>query len=141
MEDRQLAAGNRQQAGADDKRMASQSINSYKDLLVWQRGMNLVEVVYVLTKRLPASEQWGLTSQMRRSAVSVPSNIAEGYGRHATGEYRHRLSIARASLLELETQVLLCQRLEFLTETQSKPILGEIDDISKMLASLVTKLS
>ena len=121
--------------------MASQSINSYKDLLVWQRGMNLVEVVYVLTKRLPASEQWCLTSQMRRSAVSVPSNIAEGYGRHATGEYRHHLSIARASLLELETQVLLCQRLEFFTQTESKPILGEIDDISKMLASLVTKLS
>jgi len=116
-------------------------INSYKDLIVWQRGMDLVEAVYQITGKLPASEQWGLISQMRRSAVSVPSNIAEGYGRQVTGEYRHHLSIGRASLLELETQVLLSQRLGYLTQDESKPILGEIDDISKMLASLVSKLS
>ena len=116
-------------------------ITSYKDLFVWQRGMDLVEVVYEITKKLPASEQWGLTSQMRRAAVSVPSNIAEGYGRQATGEYRHHLSIARASLLELETHVLLCQRLGYFTDADSKPILSEVDDISKMLASLVAKLS
>jgi four helix bundle protein len=121
--------------------MANQHpINSYKDLIVWQRGMDLVVTIYVLTRKLPASEQWGLTSQMRRAAISAPSNIAEGYGRHATGEYRHHLSIARASLLELETQVLLCARLEYLGEAETKPILKEIDDISKMLASLITKL-
>ena len=120
--------------------MAEQPIQSYKDLLVWQRGMDLVETVYVLARKLPASEQWGLTSQMRRAAISVPSNIAEGYGRNATGEYRHHLSIARASLLELETQVLLCERLEYLVETEIKPVLKEINDISKMLASLIAKL-
>jgi four helix bundle protein len=84
-------------------------VNSYKDLLVWQRGMDLVVTVYQITARLPASEQFGLISQMRRSAISVPSNIAEGYGRQATGEYRHHLSIARGSLLELETQLVLSE--------------------------------
>jgi four helix bundle protein len=103
--------------------------------------MDLVESVYQITKKLPASEQWGLTSQMRRAAVSVPSNIAEGYGRQATGEYRHHLSIARASLLELETQVLVCQRLEYFTDAELKPLLRDIDDLSKMIASLVAKLS
>lgn len=121
--------------------MSTQSIKSYKDLIVWQRGMDLVEAVYMLTNKLPASEQWGLTSQMRRAAVSVPANIAEGYGRQATGEYRHHLSIARASLLELETHVLLGQRLGYFTEADTKAILRDIDDISKMLASLVSKLS
>jgi four helix bundle protein len=116
-------------------------INSYKDLIVWQRGMDLVTTVYQMTAKLPASEQWGLISQMRRAAVSVPSNIAEGYGRQATGEYRHHLSIGRASLLELETQFLLCERLNYLIDVESKPILEEIDDISKMLASLISKLS
>ena len=89
-------------------------IKSYKDLQIWQRSMDLVEKIYRITGKLPNSEQWGLSSQMRRAAVSVPSNIAEGYGRQATGEYRHHLSIARASLLELETQVLLCHTLRFL---------------------------
>ena len=101
--------------------------------------MDLVETVYQITAKLPASEQWGLISQTRRAAVSVPSNIAEGYGRQATGEYRHHLSIGRA--LELETQMLLCHRLKYVTEADSKPILEEIDAISKMLASLISKLS
>jgi four helix bundle protein len=110
-------------------------INSYKDLIVWQRGMDVVETVYQITAKLPASEQWGLISQMRRAAVSVPSNIAEGYGRQATGEYRHHLSIARASSLELETQILLCRRVGYLAQDDLKPVLSQIDDISKMLAS------
>jgi four helix bundle protein len=116
-------------------------IRSYKDLIVWQRGMDLVEAAYLITKKLPTSERWGLTSQMRRAAVSVPSNIAEGYGRQATGDYRHHLSIARASLLELETHVLVCRRLGYFTDPESNPLLREIDDISKMLASLIAKLS
>jgi four helix bundle protein len=70
-------------------------VNSHKDLLVWQRSMDLVELVYRITARLPASEQFSLVAQMRRSAVSVPSNIAEGYGGQATGEYRHHLSFSR----------------------------------------------
>lgn len=116
-------------------------VNSYKDLLVWQRGMDLVVAVYQITARLPANEQFGLISQMRRSAISVPSNIAEGYGRQATGEYRHHLSIARGSLLELETQLVLCQRLKYLSEPDTNAILGKITEISKMLGSLISKLS
>ena len=115
-------------------------ITSHKDLLVWQRSMDLVERIYRITSKFPQNEQWGLTSQMRRAAVSVPSNIAEGYGRQATGEYRHHLSMGRGSLLELETQVLLCRRLKYLEAAEADAILSEIEEISKMLASLISKL-
>jgi four helix bundle protein len=118
-----------------------ETVNSYKDLLVWQRGMDLVVSVYEIAARLPVSEQFGLISQMRRSAISVPSNIAEGYGRQATGEYRHHLSIARGSLLELETQLLLCQRLKYLRERETPAIADKITELSKMLGSLISKLS
>lgn len=116
-------------------------VAGYQDLLVWQRSMNLVESVYRLTESFPSVEQWGLVSQMRRAAISVPSNIAEGYGRQATGEYRHHLSIARGSLLELETQILLSQKLKYLKPEDADSVLKEIDEISRMLATLVAKLS
>jgi four helix bundle protein len=116
-------------------------VNSYKDLLVWQRGMDLVEIVYRITARLPSTEQFGMISQMRRCAVSVPSNIAEGYGRQATREYRHHLLISRGSLLELETQLLLCQRLNYLPEEEIVSVLNEVTELSKMLGSLISKLS
>jgi four helix bundle protein len=116
-------------------------VASHKDLLVWQRSMNLVETVYRLTGSFPSAEQWALVSQMRRAAISVPSNIAEGYGRQATGEYRHHISIARGSLLELETQLLLAIRLKYMPPADADPILKEIDEISRMLATLVSKLS
>ena len=116
-------------------------VTSHKDLLVWQRSMDLVETVYRLTANFPPVEQWGLVSQMRRAAISVPSNIAEGFGRQATGEYRHHLSIGRGSLLELETQILLGKRLKYLQPSDSDSILKEIDEISRMLATLIAKLS
>lgn len=100
----------------------------------------MVESVYCLAKNLPNEEKFGLISQMCRAAVSIPSNIAEGYGRQASGEYRHHLSIARGSLLELETQIILCQRLGFLSHDQTKPILAEIAELSKMLATLIGRL-
>ena len=116
-------------------------VTSHKDLLVWQRSMDLVETVYRLTGTFPSVEQWALVSQMRKAAISVPSNIAEGYGRQATGEYRHHISIARGSLLELETQILLARRLKYLQPADSDPVLKEIDEMSRMLATLVSKLS
>ena len=116
-------------------------VTSYKDLLVWQRSMDLVETVYRVTASFPHAEQWGLVSQMRRASISVPSNIAEGYGRQATGEYRHHISIGRGSLLELETQVLLSKRLGYLQGPDADAILKEIEEISRMLATLVAKLS
>jgi four helix bundle protein len=116
-------------------------VAGYQDLLVWQRGMDLVESVYRLTASFPRSEQRGLTSQMRRAVISVPSNIAEGHGRQATGEYRHHLSIGRGSLLELETQVLLSKRLKYLQPSEADSVISEIEQISKMLATLISRLS
>jgi len=116
-------------------------INNYKDRIVWQKGMDLVDTVYRISAKLPASEQFGLISQMRRCGVSVPSNIAEGYGRQATREYRHHLLISRGSLLELETQLLLCRRLNYLAEQDTVVVMAKIAEISKMLGSLVSKLT
>ena len=115
-------------------------IRSYKDLLVWQRGMDLVELIYQLTKKLPASEQWGLISQMRSAAISIPSNIAEGYGRQSTGSYKHFLAISRGSLCDLETQVILCERLNYLGNADTEKILDEINQINKMLTAMISKI-
>jgi four helix bundle protein len=127
------AIGVRQQAIA-------KKVNSYKDLVVWQKSMDLVEAIYRLTENLPMQEQWGLSSQMRRAAISVPSNIAEGYGRHATGEYHHHLSIARGSLLELETQALVCHRLNFCATEEIDSLLSSIQELIKMLSVLISKI-
>ena len=116
------------------------AIRSYKDLMVWQRSMDLVESIYRITDKLPAKEQWGLVSQMRRAAVSVPSNIAEGYGRQSSGNYIQFLSISRGSLLELETQLELCIRLQYFTRIDSEKILNETMEINKMLTSLISKI-
>ena len=138
---RQQATGNRKRHEATgNKKTAMADIKSYKDLLVWQRSMDLVETIYRATDKLPSKEQWGLTSQMRRASISIPSNIAEGYGRRATGDYRHHLAIGRGSLLELETQTLLCERLTYLKSEEVVPILDEIQQISRMLATLQSKI-
>jgi len=117
-----------------------QDIRDYKDLLVWQKGINLVEVVYRITGNLPACEQWGLTSQMRRAAVSIPSNIAEGYGRQSTGNYKQFLSISRGSLLELETQIYLCVRLGYLNQNDAEEAFSKIIELNKMLSSLIKRI-
>jgi len=89
-------------------------IKNYRDLRVWQSGMDLVVMVYELSDKFPAKEMYGLTSQIRRAAVSVPSNIAEGHTRESTKEYLHHLSIAQASLAEVETQIRNCISLKVL---------------------------
>ncbi|MBC8265779.1 MAG: four helix bundle protein [Flavobacteriales bacterium] len=113
-------------------------IKSYKDLLVWQKGLNLVSEIYVLTKSFPSEEKFGLTSQMRRSAVSVPSNIAEGWGRGTSAQYSNFLKIARGSLLELETQLLISEKLNYTKIKEN--IFTMIDEESKMLNSLIRKV-
>jgi len=113
----------------------------YKDLLVWQKGMNLDKLVYKLTMRFPAEERYGLTSQLRRAAVSVPSNIAEGQARRGTNEFLQFLSIAEGSLAELETQLLLSVELNFTQQAEMEPALKEIDELQKMLVALKRKLS
>jgi four helix bundle protein len=115
-------------------------IKSYKDLTVWQRSVDLVVSIYLIIGKLPSKENFGLISQMQRASVSVPSNIAEGYGRQSTASYTHFLSIARGSLFELETQIELCIRLKYFQSTESEKLFVEISEISKMLTSLISKL-
>jgi len=113
----------------------------YKELLVWQKGMNLAKIVYKLTMRFPSEERYGLTSQMRRAAVSVPSNIAEGQARRGTNEFLQFLSVAEGSLAELDTQLTLSVELGFSQQAEVEPALKEIDELQKMLVALKRKLS
>jgi len=119
---------------------AKKTIQSHRDLLVWQKSMDLVEAIYRITQKLPSHEQFGLISQLRRAAVSIPSNIAEGYGRQSSGNYRQFLSVSRGSLLEVETQIELCLRLGYLTQTDTASIFAAITELSKMLTSLISKI-
>lgn len=116
------------------------AIKSYRDLEVWNQTMDLVEQCCRLTERLPRSEEFGLRAQIRRAAVSVPSNIAEGNGRSTTGDYLRHLSIAHGSLMELETQILIVGRLEYLDATSVDGVLAQTDKIGRMLTSLARRL-
>ena len=111
-------------------------IKSFRDLRVWQAAMELVESVYALTARFPRHELYGLTSQIQRAAVSVPSNIAEGHARESTKEYLQHLSIAQASLAELETQLEIARRLSYVTENELGHLLNQITALGKQLYAL-----
>ena len=102
--------------------------------------MVLTTQVYKIVKKLPEEEKYSLSSQMRRAVISIPSNIAEGYGRHTPKEYAHFLSIARGSSFELETQLLLCERIHYLPSSDIQPFLGILSELTKMLNSLIHKL-
>jgi four helix bundle protein len=120
--------------------MTPARIASYRDLKVWQKGMDLVVASYQLTETLPRAELYGLVSQIRRAALSVPSNIAEGHARAHTREYLRHLSFARGSLVELETQVLVATRLRYIGESGAKSILSLTAEIGRMLAGLTRRL-
>ena len=111
-------------------------VKSYRDLIVWQASMELATVVYRLTASFPKSETYGITSQLRRTVVSVASNIAEGHARSSTKEYRRFIAIALGSLAETETQLLLAERLDMLREDQLTAVLERADAIGKMLRRL-----
>ena len=115
-------------------------IQSFKDLIVWQKAMEMASEVYSITKQLPKEEIFSLASQIRRAAVSVPSNIAEGYGRDSKKEYLHFLSIANGSVCELETQLLLCVHIHYLSEQDIQPILNLLSEIGKILIAITKKL-
>ena len=115
-------------------------LKSYRDLLVWQRAMELVVLVYRITAEFPQREIYGLTAQMRRASVSVPSNIAEGYGRGTRKEYIQFLSIAQGSLKELETQAILAERLNYSPPPKIEELLSETERVGKMLGSLIRSL-
>ena len=113
----------------------------YRDLAVWQKGIELAREIYLLTKKLPADEKFGLVSQMRRAAVSVPSNIAEGQARHTTGEFIQFISHAEGSVAELDTQLTLCEQLKLLNSTECQSAASLIDELRRMLNGLRRKLS
>jgi four helix bundle protein len=115
-------------------------IRSYRDLIVWQKAMNLAVLVFRLTTRFPSSELCSLVAQLKRSASSVAANIADGRGRHTTKDFAHFVAVARGSLMETETFLLLAIRLEYLTNEQAKPALGLTMEIRKMLTALKARL-
>ncbi len=115
-------------------------VRNFRDLKVWQRGMELVIHCYKITNTFPSSERYDLVRQIRRSAVSIPSNIAEGHGRTHLGDYLRHLSIANGSLMELETQLLISQRLAFLDGPSMQNLMKETRNIRRMLAGLIRKL-
>ncbi len=112
----------------------------YKNLIVWQKAMDLVEIIYRATRSLPKEEMYGLTSQMRRSAVSIPSNIAEGCGQGTDKNFARFLSISQGSLKELETQLLIVKRLNYIDHDTLQPILSLCNEIGKMITGLQKRL-
>ncbi|HQR35998.1 MAG TPA: four helix bundle protein [Blastocatellia bacterium] len=115
-------------------------IESYRDLLVWQKAMDLVVECYKFVSELPKNETYGLISQVQRSAVSIPANIAEGQGRDHLGDYLRHLSIANGSLKELETHLLLIERLGYRPENDAAPLLIKCNEVGKMLSGLSKSL-
>jgi len=115
-------------------------IRSYKDLIVWQKARLLVRLVYEITRSFPKEELYGLSLQMRRAAVSVPSNIAEGYGRGTRKEYIHFLQTARGSLYELETQLLLAADMNYMTADQAALVGHQVGESSRLLFGLLASL-
>ena len=120
--------------------MTDPSINSYRDLRVWQDAKTLAESCYRLTHHFPRDELFGLTSQIRRAAASVPANIAEGHGRENTGSFVQYLRISQGSLKELETHLLLAERVGILPVPDLQPVLAQCESLGKMLRALIRSL-
>jgi four helix bundle protein len=118
----------------------SMPARNYADLLVWQRAMDLVESVYSLAREFPKDELFGLTSQMRRAAVSIPANIAEGQGRNSPGDFRRVLSIAHGSLREVETHIHIAARLGYIEEAQRQTILVQRAEVGRLVNGLANSL-
>lgn len=115
-------------------------INSYRDLQVWQKGMVLAKDGYFLTRTFPREEMYGMISQIRRAATSVPANIAEGYGRESSGDDIKFLRIAQGSLKKLETHLILAVDVELTSSDKTKPLLVMTDEIGRMLRALIRSL-
>ncbi len=116
-------------------------MKSFKELRVWQAAMNLVEKIYRLTQNFPKQETYGLASQMQRAAVSIPSNIAEGHTREHIKEYLHHLSIAQASLAELETQLEISGRLKYVLSDELNELLSEVSSLGRQMYALRNSLT
>ena len=117
------------------------SINSFRDLIVWQKSKHLVLLVYKSLKKFPLDEKFSLVSQIRKCSISIPSNIAEGYGRNSTKDYIRFLQISKGSLYELETQIEIAKDLGYLDEHETLILLKQSDEIDKILFSIIKRLS
>ena len=126
--------------GSRQSAVVMEKINSYRDLRVWQEALNLAETIYAVTAKFPREELYGLTSQIRRAAVSVPANIAEGYGRDNFGSYIQFLRIGQGSLKEIETHMILATRLKMADQSVEAEILSRFDSIGRMLRALIRSL-
>ena len=116
-------------------------VKSYRDLFVWQKSMKLVTEVYAVTKFFPTEELYALTGQLRRCAISIPSNIAEGYGRNSTGDYKRFLQIAVGSIFELQTQIEIAANLKYLASESFGALSNSAKEIELMLLSLIKKIN
>jgi len=116
------------------------SQSGYKDLIAWQKGMELVAVIYDATEGFPSKEQFGLVSQLRRAAVSVPSNIAEGKAHYSNREFVRFLRHARGSLAEIETQVLIAQQRQFISGEVTAKLTQKLDELGRILSGLINSL-
>ena len=120
--------------------MEFKKIESFKDLIVWQKGIELVNDIYKATKKFPKDELYCLTSQIRRSAISIPANIAEGWGRGTTKNYIQFLEISRGSLFELNTLIIISYNQEYISKETCDQIENNLNEIGRMLNALITKL-
>jgi len=118
----------------------TEKIKNFQDLRIWQIGIEVVKDIYILTKKFPKEELYGLTSQMRRSAISIPSNIAEGFRRYHNKEYRQFLYIGLGSCAELETQIIISNELDYINETDKTELIEKIKYICRMTVKLINKL-
>lgn len=116
-------------------------MHNFQELKIWQRAIDITEEIYRISAEFPTEEKYGLRSQIRRSAISIPSNIAEGAGRNTDGEFKNFLGIANGSSNELFTQLIISQRLGLVSESTVNPILNELTEIQKMNYSLIEKFS
>ena len=118
----------------------TEKIKNFQDLRIWQIGIEVVKDIYILTKKFPKEELYGLTSQMRRSAISIPSNIAEGFRRYHNKEYRQFLYIGLGSCAELETQIIIAKELNYIDDNYKTEVIEKIKYICKMMIKLIQKL-
>ena len=118
----------------------SDPIKSYRDLVVWQSGIQLAEIAYSITRSFPRDELYGMTSQIRRASTSIPANIAEGYGRDSTGQFIQFLRVAQGSLKELETHIIVATRVSLLGAGEGDRILAHCEELGRMLRGLIRTL-
>ncbi len=118
----------------------TEKIKTYRDLDIWKKSIDFVKKVYIITGKFPREEVYGLTSQMRRSAISVPSNVAEGFRRYHNKEFRQFLYIALGSCAEIETQATISKKLDYISSGKEKELLEILDHISRMITNLIKKL-